>query len=80
MRSGWRGARGGSGRRDAALHEALVAGVAAAAAETGLGAARSWGQARLAASGRRCTVGHLDLLALPAAASAQSKTTSESSP
>ena len=80
MRSGWRGARGGSGRRDAALHEALVAGVAGAAEEMGLGAARAWGQARRAASGRRCTVGHLDLLALPAAASAQSKTTSKSSP
>ena len=80
MRCGWRRARGGSGPGEAALHAALVAGIAAAADETGLAEAAAWGQARLAASGWRCTVGHLDVLALPAGARAQSKTTSESRP
>ena len=68
------------GPEDAALHRALVAGIAAAAGETGLPGAAGWGQARMAASGWRCSVGHLDLLALPHEASAQSKTTSESRP
>jgi hypothetical protein len=68
------------GAGDAALHRALVAGIAAAAAEAGLDGAAGWRQARVAATARRCTVGHLDVLALPAGASAQSKTTSESRP
>ena len=79
MPCGWRRARGGSGR--ARLQAALVDGIAGAAAETGCGAAAAWGQARRAASGSaRCTVGHLDVLALPQGASAQSKTTSLSRP
>jgi hypothetical protein len=66
------------GPAEAALQAALVEGIAAAAAETGLATA-AWRQARLAASGSgRATVGHVDLLALPS--SAQSKITSESSP
>jgi SAM-dependent methyltransferase len=65
------------GAGEATLHAALVEGVAAAAAEMGVAEAGAWGQARLAASGWGCTVGHLDVLALPAGASAQSKTTSE---
>ena len=68
------------GAGEAALHAALVAGIAAAAGEMGLAEAAAWGQARVAARGWRCTVGHLDVLALPAGASAQSKTTSESRP
>ena len=64
-----------------ALQAALVDGIAGAAAETGCAAAAAWGQARRAASGSaRCTVGHLDVLALPQGASAQSKTTSLSRP
>ena len=62
------------------LQAALIAGVAAAAQEAGMAGASGWGQARRAASGSGCTVGHIDLLALPAGASAQSKTTSESRP
>ena len=65
------------GPREAALHAALVDGIVAAAADTGLDAV-DWGQARRAASG--CTVGHVDLLALPAGTSTQSKMTSESRP
>jgi hypothetical protein len=38
--------------------------VAAAAGEAGMADAAAWAQARHAAGGR-CTVGHLDLLALP---------------
>jgi hypothetical protein len=68
------------GAGEAALHAALVKGIAAAAAEMGLAEAAAWGQARVAASGWRCSVGHVDLLALPAGARAQSKTTSESRP
>lgn len=68
------------GAEDAALHRALVEGIARAAGETGLPEAAGWGQARRAASGSRCSVGHFDLLALPQGASAQSNTTSESSP
>jgi SAM-dependent methyltransferase len=52
-------------------------GIAAAANETGLATA-AWLQARRAASD--CTVGHVDLLAVPAGARAQSKTTSEARP
>ena len=69
------------GPAQAALQAELIRGVAEAAAEAGCVAAAAWGQARRAASGAaRCTVGHVDVLALPAGASAQSKTTSESSP
>jgi SAM-dependent methyltransferase len=64
------------GPSDAALTAAFVEGVAAAAAEMGVATA-AWAQARRTARG--CTVGHVDLLALPPA-SAQSKITSESSP
>lgn len=56
------------GPSEARLHEELVSGIAAAAA------APTWGQARLATAAT-CTVGHVDLLALPAAR-AQSKITS----
>jgi hypothetical protein len=73
--SPWRLAAG-----DGELRAALVAGIAAAAEETGLAEAVAWGQARLAATGSRVSIGHLDLLALPAGARAQSKTTSESRP
>jgi hypothetical protein len=68
------------GPEEEALHRALVAGIAAAAEEAGLAEAAAWGQARLAATGWRCSVGHFDVLALPTGASAQSKTTSESRP
>ncbi len=69
------------GPAQAALQAELVQGIAQATAEAGCEAAAAWGQARRAASGAaRCTVGHVDVLALPAGASAQSKTTSESSP
>ncbi len=65
----------------ARLQEALVAGISAAAAETGLASAGAWTQARLAAiAGSSCRVGHVDVLAFPAGARAQSKTTSVSSP
>lgn len=64
------------GPDDGALIAALAGGVAAAAAESGLAGTTAWGQARRAS--RACVVGHTDVLALPA--SAQSKTTSESSP
>jgi SAM-dependent methyltransferase len=68
------------GPEHAGLQAALIAGVARAAGEAGLDAA-AWAQARRAAgASASCMVGHRDLLALPAAASAQSKTTSESSP
>lgn len=68
------------GPPEAALQRELVAGVAAAAAETGLAAAPAWAQARRAASASTgCEVGHWDMLALPGP-SAQSKTTSVSSP
>lgn len=65
-------------RGDGVLVAALTEGVARAAAETGLSGTEDWAQARRTARG--CVVGHVDVLALPAAASAQSKTTSESSP
>lgn len=69
------------GPGEAALQAALVDGIARAAGEAGLAGAAAWGQARRAASGStRCTVGHLDVLALPQGASAQSNTTSESRP
>ncbi len=64
----------------AALQTALVDGIAASAQETGLGAAAAWDQARRAASASTdCVVGHADVLALPPP-SAQSNTTSVSSP
>ena len=65
------------------LAEAHARGVAEAAREAGCEEARGWLQARLAAiaSGASSTlVGHLDLLALPPGSSAQSKSTSVSSP
>jgi hypothetical protein len=65
------------GPADADLMAALAQGIAAAAEEGGVSAA-AWAQARRAASG--CSIGHVDLLALPAGASAQSKTTSEARP
>ncbi len=68
------------GPQDAALHTALTDGIARAAQEAGLQTA-GWAQARRAASGSAgCRVGHVDVLALPQAASAQSKTTSLPSP
>lgn len=65
------------GTGEGALVAALARGVTQAAAEMGLAGTEEWVQARLTARG--CVVGHVDLLALPGA-SAQSKTTSESSP
>ena len=59
------------------LLAALLDGVADAAAEAGAESG-GWRQARAAATG--ASVGHLDLLALPPGTSAQSKTTSVSSP
>ena len=78
--SPWRiAAEGGAGGD--ALHRDLVDGVAGAAAETGLAAAQAWGQARRAARGMSsCVVGHVDLLALPEAARAQSNRTSPPRP
>lgn len=64
------------GPEDADLIAALADGVAAAAAEAGRAGTAAWAQARRAA--QAASVGHADLFALPA--SAQSKTTSESSP
>jgi hypothetical protein len=60
------------GAGQAALQAALLPGIAAAAAETGVdgmaeGGAAAWRDARLAAvAGTTCRIGHLDLLALPA--------------
>jgi len=69
------------GPEDAALQAAFVAGVADAAARAGYSGAGAWAQARRAAcAATACTVGHVDVLAWPTAASAQSKTTSESRP
>ncbi len=69
------------GPDQAALQDALTDGIAVAAGEAGMADAVAWGQARRAVSGAtRCSVGHVDLLALPAGASAQSKITSESRP
>lgn len=59
------------------LLAALLGGIASAAAEAGAETGR-WRQARAAATG--ASVGHLDLFAVPPGASAQSKTTSVSSP
>lgn len=63
------------GPAEAALQEALLAGIAEAAE------AEDWGRARRAAlRNARCVVGHWDVLATPGAPSAQSKITSRSSP
>lgn len=59
------------------LLDAFIEGVATAASEAGAATA-SWRQAR--AGTAAATVGHLDLFAVPAGASAQSNTTSVSSP
>lgn len=59
------------------LLAALLDGIAGAAAEAGADTG-PWRQARAAATG--ASVGHLDLFAVPAGTSAQSKTTSVSSP
>lgn len=54
------------GPGDAELQRQLVAGIAKAAAETGSIFAENWGHARLAACGStNCTIGHVDVLALP---------------
>lgn len=54
------------GPGQAALQAELCAGIAAAAAEAGCPEAPDWGRQRAATSARtRCTIGHLDLLALP---------------
>jgi len=69
------------GPAEAGLQRTLVAGIARAAAETGLAGATAWGQAREAASSASgCVVGHVDLLATPPGVRAQSKITSESRP
>ncbi|MCB1372568.1 MAG: class I SAM-dependent methyltransferase [Rhodobacteraceae bacterium] len=68
------------GPGEAELQGALIEGIAAAAEETGMPAA-AWAQARRTAiAASTCRVGHLDVLALPPGASAQSKTTSVSRP
>ena len=70
------------GPAEAALQAGLLEGVAAAAVEAGCAAA-AWGQARRAAAiagASSCTVGHVDVLALPTGSSTQSKITSVSSP
>jgi hypothetical protein len=52
---------------DAELQRALVTGIANAAGEAGIESADAWRTRRLAAASRvRCTVGHIDVLALPA--------------
>lgn len=54
------------GPDQAALQAELCAGIADAAAETGLAGASDWGRARAAAADTAtCTIGHLDVLALP---------------
>lgn len=54
------------GPDQADLQRQLVAGIAAAAAEAGCAGAADWAQARAAACGyTACSVGHVDLLALP---------------
>jgi SAM-dependent methyltransferase len=68
------------GVAEAALERALTAGIAAAAAEAGMAGAAAWGQARAASGAVRCSVGHVDLIALPAGTKAQSKITSEARP
>lgn len=61
-RSPWR-----LGPADAELQRALVTGIAKAAGETGVESADAWRARRLAAASQlHCTVGHLDVLALPA--------------
>ncbi len=51
---------------EADLHRKLVTGVAHAASETGSPFAENWRYARLAAcSAADCTVGHIDIIALP---------------
>lgn len=74
-RSPWR-----LGPGEAALQRELLVGIAAAAAEAGCARAEAWGQARRAAiCSAICSVGHLDVLALPQGSKAQSKITSLSS-
>ena len=69
------------GPSDAELQRELVTGIASAAGEAGFAKSVAWGQARRALSETAgCVVGHWDLLALPGAPRAQSKTTSEPSP
>lgn len=69
------------GADQAALQSALVDGIAEAAARAGFSEAGGWAQARRAAcAGTYCVVGHVDLIAWPQGASAQSKITSESRP
>lgn len=70
------------GRDAAALREALTEGVGDAAGAAGMRGAADWVQARRAAAvgAGSCVVGHLDVLATPAAGNAQSNITSVSSP
>ncbi|MGZ3217031.1 class I SAM-dependent methyltransferase [Paracoccus sp. T5] len=57
------------GPDQAALHRALIAGIAGAAEEAGAPMAADWGIARREMAPRsHCRIGHLDLLALPPAA------------
>lgn len=61
-RSPWR-----FGPTDAELQRALVTGIARAAGELGVESADAWRARRVAAASQvRCTVGHIDVLALPA--------------
>ncbi len=56
------------GPGEAPLQRALVAGIGAAAAEAGEGAAPGWGTARQeAAAATACRIGHGDILAMPPA-------------
>lgn len=57
------------GPEHAALQAELCKGIATAAGEAGFGGAADWGRARTdAAETTICTIGHLDVLALPPAA------------
>ncbi len=70
------------GSRCAELRAALTEGVGDAAGAAGMSGVAAWFQARRAAVAGTgsCVVGHIDLLAIPAAGNAQSKITSVSSP
>lgn len=62
------------GAAETALQEQLLRGIAAAAADAGYAEAIDWLARRLsAAASAVCTIGHTDVLALPARSNAQSK-------
>ena len=58
----------------AELQIALTSGIAQAAADAGAQNARDWGQRRqMAAQNTRCTIGHLDILAIPGRAQIEAR-------